>query len=292
MSHNLGSRHAVVVAAALATACTFGGDGGGAVQSGSGLGGTIGEETTATPNTADSSSAGWSHSAGADGTSSGEEGTRDEGTRDEGIRDDGSTGERSTSETSSTTSAGSDGDSTTGIATETQHLQNVPFTDCSTPLWCYFGGDVSNGTGVAQTLSECFTSTLTPPFLVTSVQYYVAADNADVGSFDLEVRGWNGGAPGDVITSVPIASNAIANGLNAQVLRVPVQINTPGFCVGFSTPSGLLLGFGVDAASPCGSGTSFQTLEGTGGCNVNNAEICGTMPFPTGNWCIAVDLST
>lgn len=276
------SRHTALVATALVAGCTFGGDGGGAVQSGSGSGGTTGEGTTADPSIADSLPADGSHSGGADGTSSGAEGSRGEG----------STGERTTSETSSTTSAGSDGDSTTGIAMETQHLQNVPFTDCSIPLWCFSQPNVFDGTGAAQTVSECFTSTLTPPFLLTSVRYYVAADDSDVGTFDLEVRGWNGGTPGDVISSVPIASNAIANGLNAQVLRVPIEIQTPGFCVGFSTPSGMEVGFGVDTASPCGPDTSFQTLDGSGGCNVTNAEVCAATPIPTGNWCIAVDLST
>lgn len=279
---------------ALVVACSFGD--GGIEGSGPELGGTGADASTSgdaasgrptEDSNSDSGGGGMGSATGVgdtqtvDDTSNSRGADDDDNDNDDDISDDG--------DTTSSTDTGPVDDTTTGVDVQIEQLQNVSFADCSQPLWC-FNGNIFNGTGDAQTAIECFTASLPPPFEVAEVEFYVADDDSDMGSFDFEVRGWNGGPPGNVLAMVPIASNSISLGMNTIEPPAPITIQTPGFCVGFATPQGMEVGFGVDVGSACGPGTSFQTLLGSGSCNVVEAETCSSMPTPTANWCFGATI--
>lgn len=185
---------------------------------------------------------------------------------------------------------GDTGEDTTGPMEPTEHVQNVPFTACERPLWCFLDG-IFDGTGASQQSVECFTSTLTPPFAVTTVEYVVADNDSFGGDYTLRIYGFAGSGPGTEIMSEAVSSGSTVVGLNEHVLATPVTVQTPGFCVGFETPGGMELGFAVDEGTGCGSGTSYVSIDGGAGCNIGSlTEVCGLNPTPRANWCFGVDL--
>jgi hypothetical protein len=140
--------------------------------------------------------------------------------------------------------------------------------------------------------SECFSTTLEPPFELLDVHYIVRGRSDELGSFDLQIRTLDEGEPGDVVFSQTIHPATVVMGDNVVTLTDPPQIETSEFCVGFDAPgSGLTsaLGIAVDESSSL-EDVSWLRMVGTGPCNLEWEDIMEIEPNPTGNWCIDVNV--
>ena len=181
---------------------------------------------------------------------------------------------------------------------QVEHLQNAPQGTCELPLWCFVNGNVWNPLGAPIAAQECFESSLTPPLRLQTVHAVVAARTPSLGPVFLRVRSWGDDErPGEVLAAVQLAPQQVETGddeLRIDELAAPIEIDTNRFCVGLELDDGgfgSALGMSVDQGSTL-VGSSFLRIDGPGDCSIPAfVDVIARMPYPTGNWCIDVEVS-
>jgi hypothetical protein len=170
-----------------------------------------------------------------------------------------------------------------GVAT----LRNDDGT-CNVHLGCTNNNN-PGASGNPQSLVECFTGEMAPPFSLTSMTYIVSTQTPPPDALNLEVYTWTGrGLPGARIASVPLQAANLAHGPQTIAVDPPITIPTRDFCVGIngaSVDDGFRLLF---------SGTS--TVEGASWidavtCNLNGFRLVADAPVSrAGNWCMSATI--
>jgi len=178
---------------------------------------------------------------------------------------------------------------------ETEFLQQQPGKTCDKPLWCYTD-DLFNPVGGPIWIQECFTADMAPPFVLTRIEYQLAARDAELGPFQFELRAFDvpSQSPGEILYSQEVNpdSEAIV-GTNQILMDIPPTLESQHFCVGFSTELPKLksaLGVAIATESNLAASSYFR-FEGDGRCSVPDwADIIAFKPNPTGNWCLSAEI--
>jgi hypothetical protein len=99
------------------------------------------------------------------------------------------------------------------------------------------GCSTIDGTGVSgnpNDLIECYSNaTLIPPYELTAFTYTMGVSAPPPDTLNLKVYEWSGaGAPGSLITTIPLAPGDLTAGFHTLVLAPPVSLPTAYFCAG------------------------------------------------------------
>lgn len=98
----------------------------------------------------------------------------------------------------------------------------------------------TNRTGSAgnpNDLIECYSNaTLTPPYELTAFTYTIGVSAPPPDTLNLKVYEWSGaGAPGTLITTIPLAPGDLTAGFHNLLLASPVSLSTADFCAGLNS---------------------------------------------------------
>jgi len=118
--------------------------------------------------------------------------------------------------------------------------------------------------------------------------YTIGDDVPAPDSLNLRVYDWSGtGAPGTLLTTIPLSAGDLTTGFHDLQLATPVALPSQNFCVGlYSEPVGD--GFRIlttDVGSGYTSGTSWVMAPDCGAVSFTELGVLGF-----GNWCVTATI--
>ncbi len=142
--------------------------------------------------------------------------------------------------------------------------------------------------GNPQDALECYTTGLTPPIRVTTLEYLLDGANVPLpDALDLVVHAWSGpgAGPGALIESIPLPPGDIVGGGHTFVLPAAIEVDASTFCVGFHGEAAND-GFRISCTDGVGSGGASYLRSPASGCEHFDFTPISDIVETDGNFCI------